>query len=190
MKEDRRTPSVAMTRVGLLVGVPLAVVLGIQAIAWATVALKTWNSGETLTASDLNANFDSIKNELASATFRGQDIASATTGVVFSASLADVFPPYTVSVPTSRQYVVHIDVDQVFSALLGGRGSSRYNLVVNGVSAGGFNLEGNDTNLRWRASGRLLVTLNAGSNTLQLQASNNQGSGFIDTNSGRTFTVE
>ena len=186
---DRRFPSVSMTRIGLLIGVPIAVVLGIHAVSWA-LTLKSWNSGDTLTATDLNSNFDSVKAELASATFRAQDTKSATAGVTFSGSFADVFPAYTVSVPAARAYVVHIDVDQVFSAVTSGRGVSNYNLVVNGVSAGGFNLEGNDTNLRWRQSGRLVVQLNAGNNVLQLQAKNAIGSGFIDTSSARTLTVE
>lgn len=61
--EDRRFPSVAITRLALLVAVPLAVVLGIKAVAWA-VNLKTWTGGETLTAADLNANFAAVNAQL------------------------------------------------------------------------------------------------------------------------------
>src|SRR5262249_53562952 len=61
---DQRIPSVAATRIGLLIGVPIAVVFGIHAVSWAAVTLKTWNSGDTLTAADLNANFGSVNAQL------------------------------------------------------------------------------------------------------------------------------
>jgi hypothetical protein len=60
---DSSTPSISLTRIGLLVLVPLAVVLGVRAVAWA-VNLKTWSSGDTLTAADLNGNFAAINNQL------------------------------------------------------------------------------------------------------------------------------
>jgi hypothetical protein len=47
--------SMSATRLGLILGVPLALVIGVQAVTWA--ATKTWTSGETLTAADLNNNF-------------------------------------------------------------------------------------------------------------------------------------
>jgi hypothetical protein len=62
-RDDRRFPSVAFTRVALLVLVPLGLLFGIRDIAWA-VTLKTWSAGETLTADDLNANFTAINAQL------------------------------------------------------------------------------------------------------------------------------
>jgi hypothetical protein len=53
-------PSWSFTRLGLLVGVPVAVVLGLTAIGWAAAALKSWKSGDVLTADDLNANFTAL----------------------------------------------------------------------------------------------------------------------------------
>jgi hypothetical protein len=55
-----RWPSRWATRVGLLTGIPIAVLLGAHAISWAAAALKTWNDGDTLTAADLNANFAAL----------------------------------------------------------------------------------------------------------------------------------
>ena len=50
-------------RIGLLIGVPIAVVLGIKAIAWAAVS-KTWNSGEVLKATDLNATLAGLDQRI------------------------------------------------------------------------------------------------------------------------------
>jgi len=47
--------SLSAMRLGLILGVPLALVIGVQAVTWA--ATKTWTSGETLTAADLNNSF-------------------------------------------------------------------------------------------------------------------------------------
>ncbi len=63
-KADKHGLSRTATRAGLLVGVPLAVVLGTQAIAWAAATLKTWTAGETLKADDLNANFSALNTAL------------------------------------------------------------------------------------------------------------------------------
>jgi len=60
---DKRVPSIAFTRIALIVIVPIAIVAGIRAVAWA-INLKTWSAGETLTSADLNANFDAIKTEI------------------------------------------------------------------------------------------------------------------------------
>lgn len=58
-------PSVSFTRIGLLIGIPIAVVVGIQTIVWAAANLKTWSSGDTLTSVDLNKNFTAIDEALA-----------------------------------------------------------------------------------------------------------------------------
>src|SRR4051812_16942722 len=54
------------TRIGLLVLVPLALVFGVQAIAWAVP--KTWSHGDALTADDLNRNFKALDDAVAAAT--------------------------------------------------------------------------------------------------------------------------
>ena len=60
---DRSFPSVSLTRIALIVLVPVTLLLGVQAMAWA-VTLKTWTNGETLTAADLNQNFSNINAQL------------------------------------------------------------------------------------------------------------------------------
>lgn len=60
-------PSISATRLGLLIGVPAALLLLTNPVVLAAVNLKTWNSGDTLNAADLNANFDSLKNEISTA---------------------------------------------------------------------------------------------------------------------------
>lgn len=57
----------AVRRLALWIGVPLAVVGGVQAASWAADALKTWNTGDTLTAQELNANFATLAAEQAPA---------------------------------------------------------------------------------------------------------------------------
>jgi len=46
----------------LLVIVPLAMVLGARAISWAAAQIKTWKTGDTLTADDLNATFAALNS--------------------------------------------------------------------------------------------------------------------------------
>lgn len=59
-----RMPSRRFTRIGLLVGVPLAIVGSVQAVGWASAQWKTWVDGETLTAADLNANFAALQSAI------------------------------------------------------------------------------------------------------------------------------
>ena len=61
---DRRIPSVATTRLGLLLGVPIAVVFGLNALAWAISLPKTWTPNETLKSADLNSNFAAIASSV------------------------------------------------------------------------------------------------------------------------------
>jgi hypothetical protein len=61
--QDRAFPSVSLTRIGLIVLVPVTLLLGVHTFAWA-VTLKTWTAGETLTAADLNQNFANINTQL------------------------------------------------------------------------------------------------------------------------------
>ena len=64
-RDPRRTWSHVATRIGLLIGVPLAIVLGVPALSRAALMIKSWTSGETLTATDLNANFTALRDGLA-----------------------------------------------------------------------------------------------------------------------------
>jgi hypothetical protein len=48
---------------GLGLGIPLAVMLGGGAVAYAA-GLMTWTSGQTLTAADLNNNFSLLQSEI------------------------------------------------------------------------------------------------------------------------------
>lgn len=50
-----------LKRVAMWVGVPLAVLGGVQ-IVTAAAQVKTWTSGDTLTAADLNANFQAMND--------------------------------------------------------------------------------------------------------------------------------
>jgi hypothetical protein len=61
---NTRFPSIAFTRLALIVTVPVAVLIGSRSISEA-LTLKTWTTGDTLTAAELNANFQAIENELA-----------------------------------------------------------------------------------------------------------------------------
>jgi hypothetical protein len=54
-------PSKRATRLALSIGVPVALMIGAQAVSWAATTLKTWNDGDTLTAADLNANFAALR---------------------------------------------------------------------------------------------------------------------------------
>jgi hypothetical protein len=63
-RKKAEVPSSTATRIGLLVGVPIAVVLGVKTLAWAAVA-KTWNSGEVLKAADLNATLVALDQRIA-----------------------------------------------------------------------------------------------------------------------------
>lgn len=60
------SPSRLATRVGLVLGIPLALLLGPRAMAWADLQIKTWTAGDKLTAADLNAEFAKVKGEFAS----------------------------------------------------------------------------------------------------------------------------
>lgn len=53
-------PSQRATRIGLLIVVPIALLIGARAVSWAVP--KVWSSGETLTADDLNRNFRALED--------------------------------------------------------------------------------------------------------------------------------
>ena len=63
---DRRmteTLSPTVTRIAVVVGTPLVVVLCIKTLAWASVT-KTWTSGEVLKAADLNASLSALDQRI------------------------------------------------------------------------------------------------------------------------------
>lgn len=59
-----RWPSVSLTRIALIILTPLAVVTGMRIVAWAATPVKTWSAGETLTAADLNTNFNGLAAQM------------------------------------------------------------------------------------------------------------------------------
>jgi len=61
----RDFPTARQTRLGLLIGLPLALIFGQRAVAWADLQLKTWTAGQPLKAADLNAEFQKVKDEIA-----------------------------------------------------------------------------------------------------------------------------
>jgi len=63
-KVSNAWPSISWLRLGLLVGVPLALLLGTRLLAWATTNVKTWSAGETLTASDLNSAISALSSAM------------------------------------------------------------------------------------------------------------------------------
>jgi hypothetical protein len=77
----RNRPAVRL--VALLLGVPLAVVGGARTVSWAATTLKTWMTGDTLTAVDLNGNFKA----LADAQAPDQVVAAFNAGVTAGASV-------------------------------------------------------------------------------------------------------
>jgi len=60
----RDFPTARQTRLGLLVGLPLALIFGQRAVAWADLQLKTWTAGQPLKAADLTAEFQKVKTEI------------------------------------------------------------------------------------------------------------------------------
>ena len=70
---------------GLRVGIPLAVLLGGGAIAWA--GLKTWSAGDPLLAADLNANFTYLQSATPTVTAwtaYTPSVTSSSTGATIS----------------------------------------------------------------------------------------------------------
>jgi hypothetical protein len=78
-RNPKRFPSVSATRLGLIVGIPLAIVAGVPALSLAAQPLKMWASGDTLTAADLNANFTSLHDHVAR--FDAISVANGNIGI-------------------------------------------------------------------------------------------------------------
>jgi hypothetical protein len=79
--DTRTSRFILVRRLALLIGIPLAVVGGVRAVSWAAASLKTWTTGEVLTAADLNGNFAA----LAAAQAPDQVVASFNAGVTAGA---------------------------------------------------------------------------------------------------------
>jgi hypothetical protein len=93
--DSHARPSISCTRLGLLVGVPLALLLGSSLIARAMTSVKTWSAGETLTASDLNAAIAALNGAMVDVS-SNQTIGGVKT---FSKVVAD--PTYAVGATTT-----------------------------------------------------------------------------------------
>jgi hypothetical protein len=95
-----RIPSRRFTRIGLMIGVPLAIIGGAQAAGFAAAAIKTWVDGETLTAADLNANFAALQTAI-TGVFSTMPGGSAQTAGASCAALR------TAGITQSGQYWVN-----------------------------------------------------------------------------------
>jgi hypothetical protein len=85
---------------GLWLGLPLTVLFGAGSIAWAN-GLKTWQSGDTLQASDLNANFQYMQDQITA-------LQQAHTPSAFRAHISN---PASISIPS------RVDTASVFDTV-------------------------------------------------------------------------
>jgi hypothetical protein len=85
---------VSFTRIALICLVPLAIVVGLRASALAAVSLKMWQAGDTLTSTDLNANFSAINAAMVDQTST-QTVAGAKTFTSRTTFSADIDVGYT-----------------------------------------------------------------------------------------------
>lgn len=77
MRWFREFPTPRQTRLALMFGIPLAIVFGQRALAWAEGWVpKLWSDQQVLTAADLNAEFVAIRTEL-------DALGASGKGVVF-----------------------------------------------------------------------------------------------------------
>ena len=58
--DDRRFPSPRLTRIALIIGVPLALAAGPQAVALALTLPKTFAQSDPVSAAEINANFKTL----------------------------------------------------------------------------------------------------------------------------------
>jgi hypothetical protein len=82
-------------RLALLISVPLAVLGGVHAVTWAAATLKTWNTGDTLTAADLNANFAALAAQQTPANvLAGVNAATMAGGALTVGAVTAAAPKY------------------------------------------------------------------------------------------------
>jgi hypothetical protein len=86
-----------------VIGVPLAVLGGVRAVTWAASTLKTWATGDTLTATDLNGNFTALDQRVAALE------AQAHPASAFRAWLSTAGPTLTTAGATIS--FDHVDFD-------------------------------------------------------------------------------
>lgn len=118
----------------LCVGVPLAVVVGANAVTWAGT-IKTWASGDTLTAADLNAAFAEAN--------RAPNVVVATSSTVMTTGTPSVWldiPGMSVTITTSGNPVmltVNTDYNPTNSVTSTGSGNwGVFTLTRDGVNLG------------------------------------------------------
>lgn len=70
---------------GIRIGVPAAVLLVGSGIAWAA-GLKTWASGDALTAADLNGNFQYLQAQISPSTFAPRAPSAVHAGISANAT--------------------------------------------------------------------------------------------------------
>ncbi len=82
MKNERqKSPRMSglPARISILVAVFLALIVGERAVLWAAAQLKTWQTGDLLTAADLNANFAALNAAIRPDALPGGSPATAGT---------------------------------------------------------------------------------------------------------------
>lgn len=73
-------------RWAIIVAIPAVLVFGERAVLWAQATIKTWQAGETLTAEDLNQNFDELRDALATTQLgRSPETAAASCKALYDA---------------------------------------------------------------------------------------------------------
>jgi len=102
-------PSWSLTRLGLLIGTPLVVALGVSAISQAEVTLpKTWTAGETLTAADLNNNLAALNRAM----------VDLTSDQVIAGSKTFTSPSFHLRAGQVQHFISSFDANPVFQSYL------------------------------------------------------------------------
>lgn len=82
-------------RLALIAIVPAVLVFGERAVLWAQATIKTWQAGETLTAEDLNQNFEELRDALATTQLgRSPETAAASCKALYDAGQRVSGPAY------------------------------------------------------------------------------------------------
>ena len=84
-------------RIALIVSVPLALLLGPNAILRAQTALKKWAAGDALTSKDLNDNFEALRASIP-ATATNFEFIYVNAPAPPAVDVGDSYPEYTWSV--------------------------------------------------------------------------------------------
>ena len=124
-------------RWALRVGIPAGLIAGAGAIAFAAVP-KTWNSGDVLTAADLNGNFTNLDSRLT--TLQSQLASQAVVSLTVAsgsgnASACTASPCVITSQSGQVQQVTHGGTGQYTVAFVPGTFSAAPSCVVTGINA-------------------------------------------------------